>query len=544
MLYSLQHKAHSRLAASEWVCVGLVYAVLILTFLSYSDKSGVGAASRKGRTFPYACPLFRSALYDPSTTTYPPACYKHCLLFRLRLNDGLPLLTEGETRMAAKKINKSDIIGEQGIALIHQRVSAMGLLWYPSAGVEAGIDGVIEMRDPVTGVVFNSIVQVQSKATTKEWVAETATGFEYLCKPEDLEYWLQGNAPVILVVSRPATQEAYWLSIKDYFSDLPRRQARKVYFNKERDCFDETCRDALITLSLPKDAGVYLPPRPKIETIYSNLLEVVSFAHDLYIAETDYRRDNHVWAAFKELDVRVGSEWVLSGKQIVSFYNLDEYPWSAICDSGTIERFDTREWAFSDDPDKQRLFVWLLRKALREKLWPEVRFSKDKHCYYFRATNDLSPRTLPYRSLSHSTSRKVFRAYYSTKRPGEVSFYRHSAFKDQFLCFDATWYLEITPTYYYTGNGHDPYLFADDQLSGIKRLEKNPAVLGQVVMWASHLTREPDLFHDTYPFLAFGALQQFETSVGFDDAQWLGKEEEDKAGDTRSALGDLPLFDV
>ena len=45
------------------------------------------------------------------------------------------------TKHKKKKISKSDIIGEQGIALIHQRVSAMGFLWHLT-GVEAGIDGM------------------------------------------------------------------------------------------------------------------------------------------------------------------------------------------------------------------------------------------------------------------------------------------------------------------------------------------------------------------------------------------------------------------
>ncbi len=221
-----------------------------------------------------------------------------------------------------KKIHNNDIIGEQGIALIHQRVSAMGLLWYPSGGVEAGIDGVIEMRDVVTGEVFNSIVQVQSKATSKAWAGETEEGFEYLCKQERSDYWLNGNAPVILIVSRPMTQEAYWISVKEYFSDVLKRQARKVYFDKHRDSFDETCRDALLEMALPKDAGIYLSPLPKAEKLYSNLLSVISFASHLFVADTGYRAAGEVWTSFKDLGVRMGSEWVLANKQIVSFHDL------------------------------------------------------------------------------------------------------------------------------------------------------------------------------------------------------------------------------
>jgi hypothetical protein len=44
------------------------------------------------------------------------------------------------------------------------------------------------------------ILQVQSKAVDdRECEAETPTSFVYRVKENDLRYWLQGNAPVLLV---------------------------------------------------------------------------------------------------------------------------------------------------------------------------------------------------------------------------------------------------------------------------------------------------------------------------------------------------------
>lgn len=444
----------------------------------------------------------------------------------------------------AKKIQQGDIIGEQGIALIHQRVSAMGLLWYPTGGVEAGIDGRIEMRDPTTGEVFNAIVQVQSKATSRPWTAETADGFEYLCKPEDLDYWLNGNAPVILVVSRPSTQEAYWVSINTYFSDLTRRQARKIFFDKRRDRFDESCRDALVRLAVPRTSGIYLAPVPKTETLYSNLLAVTSFAEHVYVAETDHRHPGDVRAAFREMNLWPGREWVLKNKQIISFHDLDEYPWNTICDVGTLECFAADEWAYADDPDRQREWVWLLNQALQEKVQPKVRYSKEHDCYFFRATPNLDPRRFTYTSLTgRSTSRDVFLGYASRNpaRAGQTGYYRHSAFSGQFVCFDEHWYLDITPTYYFTLDGSQPFSYYEDKLKGIKRLERNQAVLGQVVMWARYLTQPPDLFTPRYPFLEFGDLQRFDILAGFDDDQWLRHEDEEEEQATTEAWSDLPL---
>ena len=44
----------------------------------------------------------------------------------------------------------------------------MGWMFYETGGVEAGIDGYIELRDEATGVVGNLVLQVQGKATERE----------------------------------------------------------------------------------------------------------------------------------------------------------------------------------------------------------------------------------------------------------------------------------------------------------------------------------------------------------------------------------------
>jgi hypothetical protein len=59
----------------------------------------------------------------------------------------------------SKRIGRSDIIGEQGIAHIRRIVLDMGYVFYETGGVEAGIDGYIELRDQSTGEVSNLILQ-------------------------------------------------------------------------------------------------------------------------------------------------------------------------------------------------------------------------------------------------------------------------------------------------------------------------------------------------------------------------------------------------
>lgn len=444
--------------------------------------------------------------------------------------------------MDAKKIHKNTITGQQGINLIEKRVLEMGFLWYPTGGIEAGIDGTIEIRDSATGRALNAIIQVQSKATLGHFQAETSEGFDYLCDVKDLNYWLQGNAPVILIVSRPSTDEAYWVSIKDYFQDFTRRKAHKIHFSKVRDRFDNMCVTLLIHLAIPKEAGIYFSPTLSEEQLWSNLLEVTSIAENLYIAHTEYHHPQEIWDFMRSIDEQVGAEWILKNKQIISFYNLGEYPWKKVCELGTVECFHANEWAYSQDTERLRDFVWLLNRALQSKVRPVVLYDRKKSRYYVKATHDLSPRIFAYQSLENKTTRVVFRAYFSRGEPKHIVYYRHSAFEGQFRRFNSRWYLEITPTYHFTTNGYSPSRFGDDALKGIKQLERNQAVLGQLVMWASYLNKPPDLFTPKYPFLEFGQLQSVRLDVGIDDTAWLGEEEDDLVKATEAELDELTLF--
>lgn len=86
--------------------------------------------------------------------------------------------------------------------------------------------------------------------------------------------------------------------------------------------------------------------------------------------------------------------------------------------------------------------------------------------------------------------------------------------------------MEITPTYLFTFDGRNLSKFDGELLKGVKRLEHNLAVLGQVVMWAELLTKPPDLYVPDYPHLRFGDLPSVEFSMGINDKDWLKRESE------------------
>jgi nucleoside phosphorylase len=144
----------------------------------------------------------------------------------------------------------------------------------------------------------------------------------------------------------------------------------------------------------------------------------------------------------------------------------------------------------------------------------------------------LCPRTMVRQSLYKAQPRDVFRAYFSN-RTGNFRYYRHTGFRYQFVRVDGKWYLEITPTYHYTFNGYRVCFFYEDELKGIKLLEKNEAVFRQVMFLSKVLEHDDALLIERkdYPYLKFGKLLEFDFDYGVRDDLWIKKESLRKTGD-------------
>ena len=89
----------------------------------------------------------------------------------------------------------------------------MGSRWTPSGPNEIGIDGYIELFDPNSCLPLHLTVAVQSKVVTAI-AGDSNSTFDYWCDANDVEYWMNGNTPVILVVSSPTSNECYWISVR------------------------------------------------------------------------------------------------------------------------------------------------------------------------------------------------------------------------------------------------------------------------------------------------------------------------------------------
>jgi len=96
----------------------------------------------------------------------------------------------------------------------------------------------------------------------------------------------------------------------------------------------------------------------------------------------------------------------------------------------------------------------------------------------------------------------------------------HHALRYRLLSIAEDWYCALVPDYHYTRDGQAESRFSASLRSGIKRIEKNAAVRGQVRMWAAYLRRQEDLIGLGARVLEFGQLVTFDTGVGIDDRAW------------------------
>lgn len=422
----------------------------------------------------------------------------------------------------AKKSPDSELNAQKGINLIEEVVLGMGHRWYQTGPFDSGIDGRIELRDARSEEPLNQHLSVQSKAWAK-FTTETEDGFEFLCSQADIDYWMRSDMPVLLICSHPATREAWYRCVTDWFIDAERRASRRVTFDKRLDRFDASKDAELLHLATRDEPILHrkLPAPP--EELVTNLLPIHEHSRWIWGAPSPFTRHNQVRERYEIVGGPRASDYILRDGLLYSLRDPFSCPLKHLCEREGSERIEAETWSESNDPVLLRYWVELLRRALLQQMKYELQWHPERKLFYFPATEPLADRAIE----GANGKRQVVKvAHYLDKQRGEqrLKYVRHHAFRPGFQHVDGRWFLTIEPDYLFTYDGERKNFRGDEYLAVIKRFEKNLAVVGHLRMWEYLLTRPPSLLRPDVPLLTFGELTKADVPVGIDDALWRGKQ--------------------
>lgn len=278
------------------------------------------------------------------------------------------------------------------------------------------------------------------------------------------------------------------------------------------------------------------PPLEPPESLTANLLELY-FPTTLYIAELFpevlgskkvKNQRKAVGAYVRSQERTVPSDYEVSGGRLITFYNLQEAdnPFAFLVDEGTVEPFSPSDF-YSIDGDHERIFKSLLRFSLQHKLYRHrILWEHKEGMFIFlpiRDTDDIRTETWIGQKKSRRT---VFQRKYKNKEPNKVLSTRHFAFSVGFLKLENEWYVSITPDWFFSfGENFQRSVYAEKQLSGLKRMEKNRSVFDQfrfVCSWLRDLDSE-DLFSldaASPPMLSFGNILSLNGAPHLNEELW------------------------
>jgi hypothetical protein len=425
--------------------------------------------------------------------------------------------------MGDKKLTPdTELSGQKGVNIVEAVALDMGFLWHPRGAFDHGIDGRIELRDTRTSEPLNCYIGVQSKGWAK-FTGENEDRFEFLCDASDVDCWMGSSDPVLLVCSHPKTREAWFVCVTDWFADGERRVRRRVVFDKRAHRFDASKAVELFRLTSRSEPVYHRRPPAPPEQLVTNLLPVLEHGARVWSAPCDLYGHGQVHERYAEVGGPRASDYLLRDGLLHTLRDPRSCALRHLCDVAGLDSVPAEEWATSNDPKIQRYWVELLRRTLLQQVKHQLQWEPERGVFYFPAPDPLASAFVE----GPNGSRLVVKVeHYFDKRRDEqrLKYVRHQAFRPGFQQVDGRWHLEIEPDYLFTYDGERESYRADEYMAGIKRLDKNLAVVGHLRMWEYLLTRPPSLLHPEPGLLTFGDLRTVDVPVGIDDALWRGKD--------------------
>jgi hypothetical protein len=127
------------------------------------------------------------------------------------------------------------------------------------------------------------------------------------------------------------------------------------------------------------------------------------------------------------------------------------------------------------------------------------------------------------KAIKKEGTREVYKAIRdkTSSDPNSIQHWQHQAFRHFFVRFGNRWFLNVIPFWAFTREGKSsPSRWQKSSSANMRKPEKNRAVLGHIMFWASILCRDPDLLRPSEPFRIERPIE-LELTPSVDDDAWI-----------------------
>jgi hypothetical protein len=211
------------------------------------------------------------------------------------------------------------------------------------------------------------------------------------------------------------------------------------------------------------------------ELLVSNLFPVANCPSRIWSAATELRKPQEVYDK-----VSTGDGVIIHSGKLYTFAALSDElcPLRGVIDVGSVSDTDNRD-TWLADPEKGRLYTWLLNAYLRQHLGEIGLLQDDKERFFFPPRPNDQPVVLQNREV---TAKK-------TNQQLSQTFWVHSAADIRFYRIWGQFFLKMTPCFFFTSDGKTPL---DGKQMGRMAIkwggrQRNPNILRDLVFWATLL---------------------------------------------------------
>lgn len=291
-----------------------------------------------------------------------------------------------------------------------------------------------------------------------------------------------------------------------------------------------------------------------VEPLTPNLFSVV-YPSVIHAAKVTLKRrvkfSERLEAIWKQLQMegRPPVDYWIEDGVLYRFGPMTDGIWKAMNERHCLRPLPAKpssDWALSSRLADKNRFIKLLNRSLDQLcqapgMVHAVAWSKQMKCHLFVVKPYTRSGTMRVKAISHEATREVYKAIPNklSDDPLAIQHWQHQAFRHFFVRYGGEWFLNLNPFWAFTCDGQGgPSRWQKSSSANMRRPEKNRAVLGHVMFWASILCREADLIRPAELF-ALRRPQSLDGQPSIQDSVWINIAKE---GDKQALTADLDIL--